>query len=77
MYIPIKSLLSERAIHENIVTEIEVTESTITVNLEPKIEAQYERPDAKEPVKAEYHDSETLLIQGLGIQGKALLSSDN
>ena len=72
MYITIKSLLSERAAQENTITKIEVTERTITVNLEPKIEAQYERADTQEPVSAEYHDSEPLLIQGLGIQGKAL-----
>lgn len=72
MGITIKSLLSERAAQENIITAIEVTEKTITINLEPKIEAHYERADPKEAVSAEYHDSETLLIQGLGLQGKAL-----
>ncbi len=72
MYISIKDLLSERAAQENIITEIEVTENTITVNLEPKVETQYERADAKEAVLAEYHDSDVLLIQGLGIQGKEL-----
>lgn len=72
MGIPIKSLISERAAQANIITGIEVTESSITINLEPKIETQYERADTKKPVSAEYHDRETLHIQGLGIQGKAL-----
>ena len=68
----IKSLLSERAAQENSISKIEVTASTITVHLVPKIAMHYERSDAKEPVSAEYHDSESVLIQGLGIQGKAL-----
>ncbi len=75
MYISIKDLLSERAAQENIITEIEVTENTITVNLEPKVETQYERADAKEAVSAEYHDSDVLLIQGLGILRKEVALS--
>lgn len=75
MNISIKDLLSERAAQENIITKIEVTQSSITVNLEPKIEAPYERADAKEAVLAEYHDSDILLIQGLGIQGKEVTLS--
>ncbi len=68
----IKTLLSERAAQENIITNVEVTETTIMVSLEPKTELKYERPDCQEAVAADYHDSETVMIQGLGIQGKAL-----
>ena len=32
----------------------------------------YERPDCREPVVVERHDSEILTVQGLGLQGKAL-----
>jgi len=72
MNVSIKALLSERAAQENIITKVEVTETTIVVGLMPKIELRYERPDCQEAVEASYHDSETVRVQGLGIQGKAL-----
>lgn len=68
----IKLLLTERAVQENIVTGVNITGSTITVKLKPKIEKVYDRPDCQKPVAVERHDSEVLTVQGLGIQGKAL-----
>ena len=68
----IKTLLTERAAQENIITGYQVTESTITIHLKPKVATMYERPDCREPVKVERHASEMLTIQGLGVQGKAL-----
>ena len=68
----IKSLLTERAAQENIITGYQVTETMITVDLKPKVAKVYERPDCQEPVKVEHHDREILTIQGLGLQGKAL-----
>ena len=68
----IKSLLTERAAQENNITGYQVTESTITIHLKPKVGKVYIRPDCREPVEVERHDSEILTIQGLGLQGKAL-----
>lgn len=68
----IKSIVTERAAQENIITGYQVTDTTITIHLKPKIAKEYERPDCREPVKVERHGSETLTVQGLGIQGKAL-----
>jgi hypothetical protein len=68
----IKLLLTERAAQENIVTGVNVTRSTITVKLKPKVKKVYDRPDCQKPVTVERHDSEVLTVQGLGIQGKAL-----
>src|SRR5512141_2582900 len=68
----IKLLLTERAAQENIITGYQITETTITVHLKPKVAKEYERPDCQEPVVVEHHDREILTIQGLGLQGKAL-----
>jgi len=68
----IKPLLSERAAQENTITDVEVTDTTITVSLRAKTELKYERSDCQETVVVYYYDSETVVIQGLGIQGKAL-----
>ena len=43
----IKPLLSERAAQENTITDVEVTETTITVSLRAKTELKYERPDCQ------------------------------
>jgi hypothetical protein len=72
MNISIRSLLSERAAQENNITDVEVTETTITVSLSPKTELKYERPDCQESVVVYHYDSETVTVQGLGIQGKTL-----
>ena len=68
----IRLLLTERAAQENIVTGVNISRSTITVKLKPKVKKVYERPDCQKPVTVERHDSEVLTVQGLGIQGKAL-----
>jgi hypothetical protein len=68
----IKSLLTERAAQENLITGYQITATTITVHLKPKVAKMYERPDCQEPVAVEHHDREILTIQGLGLQGKAL-----
>ena len=70
--ISLNTLLTERAVQDNIVREIEVTDTTITITLIPKLNISYERPDCQEPVFVRSHDTETLLVQGLGIHGKAL-----
>ena len=66
----IKSLLTERAAQENIITGYQITDTTITVHLKPKVAKVYTRPDCQEPVVVERHDSEILTVQGLGLQGK-------
>ena len=68
----IKSLLTERAAQENIITGYQITATTITVHLKPKVAKVYDRPDCHDPVTVEHHDREILTIQGLGIQGKAV-----
>ena len=68
----IKTFLSERAAQENKITAVEVTATTITVSLMPKIGLTYERPDCQGAVAPYRYDSETVTIQGLGIQGKML-----
>jgi hypothetical protein len=70
--ISIKSLLTERAAQENIITGYQITDRLITVQLKPKVAKVYERPDCQKPVAVEHHDREILTIQGLGLQGKAL-----
>jgi hypothetical protein len=70
--LPITELLTEKAVQENIATGIQVTDNRIVVNLEPRIAARYVRPDCQEPVAAHRYDHETITVQGLGIQGKAL-----
>ncbi len=72
MNISIRSLLSERVAQENVITDVKVTETTIVVSLSPKTELKYERPDCQEAVGAYPYDRETVTVQGLGIQGKAL-----
>jgi len=70
--LPITELLTEKAVQENMATGIQVTDTRIVVNLEPRIAARYVRPDCQEPVAAHRYDHETITVQGLGIQGKAL-----
>jgi len=72
MNISIRSLLSERVAQENAITDVKVTETTIVVSLSPKTELKYKRPDCQEAVVAYPYDRETVTVQGLGIQGKAL-----
>jgi hypothetical protein len=67
-----QSLLAEQAVRQNIVTGITVTATEIVVNLEPKLEARYARPDCREPVAAHRYDHEDIVVQGLGIHGRAL-----
>jgi hypothetical protein len=47
----IKSLLTERAAQENIITDYQITETTITVHLKPKVAKMYERPDCRKRSK--------------------------
>lgn len=68
----IRLLLTERAAQDNIITGVNISPSTITVRLKPKIKKVYDRPDCQKPVTVEPHDSEVLTVQGLGLQGKAL-----
>ena len=69
---PLNLLLNERAAQENIVSAVEVTDTTITVTLTPNLESYYTRPDCQSAVSVSYYDDDTLMVQGLGIHGKAL-----
>ncbi len=37
-----------------------------------QVETIYTRADCQQPVKVQAHDSETIVVQGLGVQGRAL-----
>jgi hypothetical protein len=66
------SLFTEQAVRQNVVTDITITASVITISLEPKVAAQYVRPDCQQPVSVQLHDSEIMRVQGLGVQGRAV-----
>jgi len=70
--VAITALLTERAAQANTITDVQVTDSTILISLQPQVAATYHRPDCRSPVTAVYHDSEIITVQGLGVQGKAL-----
>jgi len=44
------SLFTERAAQQNQVTDITITDSVITVHLQPKVAARYVRADCQAPV---------------------------
>lgn len=69
----LKNLLSERAVHKNIVTNFKVTETRLLIELSPEIDEYYQRSDCQFPTRVGYHDHEIIPIQGLGIQGKAVI----
>jgi hypothetical protein len=66
------SLFTEQAIQKNRVANIAISKSTITIELEAVVAAHYVRPDCQDPVAVHLHDSETLSVQGLGVQGRAV-----
>ncbi len=68
----IVSLLSEQIVQKNIVTNVKITEDTITVYISPVIRATYVRTDCKNPTTVTGYDSNPITVQGLGIQGKAV-----
>ena len=70
--IAINSLLTETATQANTILGVEVTTTTILVQLQPTLAPAYQRPDCQQPVVAAYHDSELLTVQGLGVPGKAV-----
>ncbi len=66
------SLFTEQAVQKNRVTNITISKSTITIQLEAVVEARYVRSDCQQPVAVRLHDSETISVQGLGVQGRAV-----
>lgn len=66
------SLFTEQAVQKNRVMNIIISKSTITIQLESVVDAQYVRPDCQQPVVVHLHDSETISVQGLGVQGRAV-----
>jgi hypothetical protein len=70
--VSIENLLTEETAHQNIITGVTVSETMIIVDLAPKIEALYERPDSQESVSVHRYDSEIIVVEGMGIQGKGL-----
>lgn len=66
------SLFTEQAVQKNRVTNITISKSTITIQLEGVVAAHYVRPDCQHPVGVHLHASETISVQGLGVQGRAV-----
>jgi hypothetical protein len=66
------SLFTEQAVQKNHVTNITISKSTITIQLEAVVEARYVRSDCQHPVAVHLHDSEIITVQGLGVQGRAV-----
>lgn len=66
------SLFTEQAVQKNSVTNITISKSDITIHLEAIVSSHYVRSDCQDPVEVHLHDSETLSIQGLGVQGRAI-----
>ena len=66
------SLFTEQAVQKNRVTNITISKSTITLQLEALVEARYVRADCQHPVAVHLHDSEIITVQGLGVQGRAV-----
>lgn len=66
------SLFTEQAVQKNRVTNITISKSVITIQLEATVVSQYVRPDCQRPVAVHLHDSETITVQGLGVQGRAV-----
>ena len=66
------SVFTEKAAQQNRVTEITIGTDRITLYLEPEVARRYARPDCQQPVVVQPHDRETIVVQGLGVQGRAL-----
>ena len=66
------SLFTERAVQQNRVTDIILTDSVITVYVQPLVAALYVRSDCQAPVRVRPHESEGYTVQGLGIHGRAV-----
>jgi len=66
------SLFTEQAVQKNSVTNITISKSVITIHLEAIVGSHYIRPDCQAPAAVHLHDSETLSVQGLGVQGRAI-----
>jgi hypothetical protein len=66
------SVFTEKAAQQNRVTDITIEAERITVYLEPDVAKRYARPDCQQPVVVQLHDRETIVVQGLGMQGRAL-----
>lgn len=68
----LRTLFTEQAAQQNHVTHIEIAPQQITVYLQPAVAITYVRPDCHAPVSVQPHDRETIVVQGLGVQGRAL-----
>ncbi len=68
----LRSLFTERAVQQNRVSHIQLSESVITLDLTPAVASRYERSDCQEPVRVRPHDSDVFTVQGLGVLGRAV-----
>jgi hypothetical protein len=58
------SLFTERAVQENQVTDITMTDSVITIHLQPKVAARYMRSDCQKPVLVRSPEEYSLIVTG-------------
>lgn len=68
----VKQLLVERVVHANVVTGVTLSNGTLVIQIDPIIEPFYQRPDSAAPVAADHHAGQEFVVQGLGVQGRAL-----
>lgn len=63
-------MFSERAVRLNDVTDIQVSASAITISIAPRVNENSLRPEAARSLTR--MDSEYIIVQGLGVQGRVL-----
>ena len=68
----LQAIFTEKAAQQNRVTDITIQTERITLHVEPEVARRYARPDCQQPVAVQLHDRETIMVQGLGVQGRAL-----
>ncbi len=65
-------LLVEKVVHANVVTGVVLSNDTLVIQIDPVMEPFYQRPDSDAPVAADPHTSQEFVVQGLGVQGRAV-----
>lgn len=68
----LRSLLAEQVVRANDVTDIQVSASSITISIIPHLDGDGFRTHSAHRAHLIHADSQHIIIQGLGIQGRAL-----
>lgn len=64
--------LAEKVAHANVVTGVALSNGTLVIQIDPIMQPFYQRPDSAAPVAADHHTTQEFVVQGLGVQGRAL-----